>query len=531
MKKAKHSAVDKHKTRQSLEVKHELERFEPFYGASSERGVGKGSLKQNHIVSFINFSKFDGKKVVFVYGNFNILHPGHFKLLRFAKSRGDILIVGIMPDNASGVSEDLDDRVNNLNAIEFVDQVIQVTSPILDLIDALKPNFVVKGKEHESTDSKEEKNIIEKNGGKLIYSSGVFGDTQFARSLNNPNDAENWQLSAKHYVKRHAITSEKLRNVVLRMAELKVGVLGDIIVDEYINCTPIGMSQEDSTIVVKPDEKTRFLGGASIVAAHAAGLGAETQLFSVVGADPIGKFILENLDNYNLASHVFVDKTRRSTLKQKFRGGGRSLFKVNSFDDHDIATSISDVLFSKITKSIDQLDLLVLSDFNYGCVPIRLISPLVEYCNSKGITVVADSQSSSQLGDICRFKNVNIITPTEHEARIGLQDTKSGIALIAEKLIEHTSAENVIITLGPEGILIRPQISHGELSYDNLPSFNHSPVDVSGAGDCLLISASMARCVGATIWESALIGSIAAGIQIAKLGNRPITIEEVLSKI
>jgi bifunctional ADP-heptose synthase (sugar kinase/adenylyltransferase) len=145
--------------------------------------------------------------------------------------------------------------------------------------------------------------------------------------------------------------------------------------------------------------------------------------------------------------------------------------------------------------------------------------------------VVADSQSSSQLGDICQFKNVNIMTPTEHEARIGLQDTKSGIALIAEKLIEHTNAENVIITLGPEGILIRPQLSHGELSYDNLPSFNHSPVDVSGAGDCLLISTSMARCVGATIWESALIGSIAAGIQIAKLGNRPITIEEVLSKI
>jgi rfaE bifunctional protein kinase chain/domain len=497
----------------------------------AQKDIKLSRFSEANIFNFLNLPKDKDTKIVFVYGNFNILHPGHFRLLRFAKSRGDFLIVGVMPDQSSGVSEDLGDRVNNVNALEFVDRVIQVTSPLLDLIKALKPDFVVKGKEHEANESLDEKNVIEANGGRLIYSSGVAGDMGIIRRNKEIGSLENWATFAKHYADRHDISKDKLEKIISKMSELKVSVLGDIIVDEYINCTPIGMSQEDPSIVVKPNSKTRFLGGAAIVAAHAAGLGASTQFFSVVGSDPVGDFISKNLEDYKINSHIIVDKTRQSTLKQKFRGNGKSLFKVNHYDDHDITGSVCEELLSLIMKKIEQSDLLVLSDFNYGCVPNKIVDPLIGFCRNNDTTVVADSQSSSQLGDICRFQNIHLITPTEHEARISLQDAKSGITLIADKLIQKTNVENVIITLGPDGVLIKPKQGSGELSYDMLPSFNAAPIDVSGAGDCLLISTSMAKCVGATIWESALIGSIAAGIQVAKLGNSPIKIEEVLSKI
>src|SRR2546430_2683740 len=114
--------------------------------------------------------------------------------------------------------------------------------------------------------------------------------------------------------------------------------------------------------------------------------------------------------------------------------------------------------------------------------------------------MVADSQSSSQVSDVSRFKGMRLLTPTEREARLATRDFSSGLVILAEALRQKAQAEHVILTLGSEGLVVQvPEPNPGYFSTDRLPALNSAPKDSAGAGDSLLASAAMAVAVGADI--------------------------------
>ncbi len=232
---------------------------------------------------------------------------------------------------------------------------------------------------------------------------------------------------------------------------MRVAVIGDLIVDEYITCQPLGMSQEDPTIVVTPLDTTRFIGGAGIVAAHAAGLGATVDFISISGNDISRSFAVECLEKYRVQPMVFVDESRPTTLKQRYRSQGKSLLRVSHLHEAAISSKLQDKIVSHFLEVASQTNLLVLSDFNYGCLPNSLVSKLLSIASSNGIYVAADSQSSSQVGDIARFKGANLITPTEREARISMRNREDGLVVLADALIQQSEVDNVLLKLGGEG--------------------------------------------------------------------------------
>src|SRR5262249_47490727 len=186
-------------------------------------------------------------------------------------------------------------------------------------------------------------------------------------------------------------------------------------------------------------------------------------------------------------------------------------------------------LSEKIAPAVRDADLMIFSDFNYGCLPQSLVDDIVDCCQQYHVMMVADSQASSQICDLSRFKGMRLLTPTEHEARISVRDMRSGLVVLAETLRKNANASDVLITLGPEGLLIHsPGAEVGTLMTDRLPAFNHSPKDVSGAGDSLLCCASMALAAGANIWQAAYLGSIAAGCQVGRVGNLPLRADDLL---
>jgi bifunctional ADP-heptose synthase (sugar kinase/adenylyltransferase) len=145
--------------------------------------------------------------------------------------------------------------------------------------------------------------------------------------------------------------------------------------------------------------------------------------------------------------------------------------------------------------------------------------------------MTADSQASSQLADVSRFKNMALLTPTEREARLALRDTVSGLPVLAAKLRDTAIAENVVITLGEGGMMVHGRSRDSEYSTDRIPALNTTPKDVAGAGDSVFTAASMALCSGADIWLASYFASIVAALQIARVGNRPINPDEILSEI
>jgi len=146
--------------------------------------------------------------------------------------------------------------------------------------------------------------------------------------------------------------------------------------------------------------------------------------------------------------------------------------------------------------------------------------------------MVADSQSSSQVGDISRFTGMELVTPTEREARLALRDFNVGLVVLGEQLRAKCGAKNVLVTLGAEGVLVYAPLMHdGSWHTDKLPVFNTAPKDPAGAGDSLLTCSAMALAVGANIWQGAFLGSLAAALQVGRVGNSPLTSEELRAEI
>ena len=473
-------------------------------------------------------------RTVFVSGCFNILHPGHMRLLRLAKEYGKRLVVGVESDRMAGTSAHLPQnlRLEGVQGHSLVDEAFIFDEPITELINRLRPDVIVKGKEHEGRQNPEF-TAVEQYGGRLVFSSGetVFSSLDLIRKEFKTYDSRTLSLPID-YFSRHGIEKTKLVNLINSFVHLKVCVVGDLIVDEYITCEPLGMSQEDPTIVVMPVDSTRFVGGAGIVAAHAKGLGATVQFLSVTGIDASREYALEGLATAGVAAQLFVDDGRPTTLKQRYRSKGKSLLRVSHLHQSAISATLQTQLMTAMEQALDGADLLVFSDFNYGCLPQPLVDQLVAMAKTRGVLIAADSQSSSQVGDISRFKGMDLITPTEREARISTRNREDGLVFLAEQLRQQADARNVLLKLGEEGLLIHAGGGkEGEWLTDRIDALNSVAKDVAGAGDSLLVVSAMTLACGGTIWEAACLGSLAAAVQVGRVGNMPLRKEELLREL
>ena len=469
-------------------------------------------------------------KKVFVSGDFNILHPGHLRLLKFAKESGDYLIVGVNNDqlsNNKGMSQDI--RLESIKATSYVDESFILNETAVEYIKKNRPDIIVKGKEHEDKENLELE-VINSYGGKLLFSSGEIGFSSLDLFREDSLASSQNVKHALNYQKRHDFKLDDLKDIVEKFSQLNILVIGDTIVDEYITCEPLGMSQEDPTIVVSPLFTDKFIGGAAIVASHAKTLGATVAFISVCGDDDSAVYVANGLSKLGIEINLLEDTTRPTTLKQRFRANNKTMLRVNHLKQHSISKEIQKKIIDKVCSSIEKLDLIIFSDFSYGVLANNLIGEISELAQKFGVKMVADSQSSSQVGDISKFKNMSLVTPTEREIRLSLGDFESGLVVLSDKLSKSTNAQYVFTTLGAEGVMIY-NTNKDELLTDNIKALATNIKDVSGAGDSLLTCSSMALCVGASIWQSAYLGSIAAAIQVGRLGNIPIEKKEIIKEI
>jgi len=475
-------------------------------------------------------SAWQGKTIAFVSGNFNVIHPGHLRMFKFASEVADLVVIGVNTDGAPGVNVPLNVRIDAISTLPLVQKIVIVENNVIDIIRKLSPNWIVKGKEFESQKNIEE-DIAKEVGAKIIFSSGeisysdqaVINDEFQRASLNN--------ISIKTpYCDRHGFSTSDVIKSLNKFAGLNVLVIGDTIIDEYVTCEPLGMSQEDPTIVVTPIDTKVFVGGAGIVAAHAQGLGGQVSYCTVVGKDDAANYAHQELEKFGVTTHFVTDSTRPTSRKQRFRAHQKTLLRVNRLRQHAISNDISGQIYNAVERKIKKLDLIIFADFNYGCLPQSLVEALTEIGQRHGVMMAADSQASSQMSDISRFRSMRLITPTEREARLAMNDFNSGLAYLSENLAAKAKAENVIITLGAEGLLVWGKDSP-RLGADRLPAFNVAPRDPAGAGDSLLTTSAMALCAGVDVWQSAYLGAVAAALQVSRVGNTPLTALELLTEL
>ncbi|HCY84914.1 MAG TPA: ADP-heptose synthase, partial [Desulfobacteraceae bacterium] len=348
------------------------------------------SRSSQHAIDDIKSRVGKERKLVFVSGFFNIVHPGHLRLLRFAAECGDFLVVGVYGDELGDSLIDEEVRLEGINAYRLVDYSFVLKDKTADIIRALEPAVVVKGKEHENAVNPEAE-AVASYGGKMLFGSG---DMSF--SLAELLQDESQRIVTSSFVRndrfmgRHNFSWAQIDGILNRFRTLKVVVIGDLIVDEYITCDSLGMSQEDPTIVVTPVGVELFLGGAGIVAAHASNLGAAVSFFSVTGDDEMVGFARKKLADAQVNARLFSDDTRPTILKQRYRSAGKTLLRVNHLRQHPVSKEIQQRMKSELFDILSDQDLLIFSDFNYGCLPQKLVEDIVAEFRKKNVMMVAD---------------------------------------------------------------------------------------------------------------------------------------------
>ena len=133
-------------------------------------------------------------------------------------------------------------------------------------------------------------------------------------------------------------------------------------------------------------------------------------------------FCIQKLKDYGVKAKLWKDENHRTTLKHRYRSGDKTVFRLNYLDAHDISKNFSDQMVDYIEHRINDFDAIIFSDFNYGCLPQSLIDKVVTIAK-RNVNLFADSQTSSQLGDISRYRDMTMISPTEHEIRVSFKNT------------------------------------------------------------------------------------------------------------
>ena len=480
------------------------------------------------------------KNSVLVYGHFSSLHHGHIRFLRAAKEKGDKLFVALMGDDSETFSQKMQfnqkERSSILDHIELVDYIILLDSDEIDeAVKAVEPEVLIFGKEFEFIQTKNIERAMktEKKFNKTV--EFIVGDTNYASTElldNDQNELKNKKYKKfKEAIKNQNISSEDLISDIESMQNSKLIIIGDLIIDQYSACDPLGISSEAPVMVVKELTSKNFLGGAAIIASHVKSLGGNPKLISVIGNDEVGLNALSELKNRNISNILIKDSNRPTTFKKRYIVENQKLFRVSKLDDKSVSSQIESQIIKALDKYAPKCKGIIVSDFVYGVITPKILSHINFLAEKYNLFLFGDLQCSSQVGEVTKFKNFSVIFPNEKEARIALKDKDSGLEIICQKLIKNTLTKSLILKLGSEGLIAFDCNNNEKIIRQAFPSLSVNPIDVAGAGDSLIALISTCICSGSTIMRSSALGCCMSSIAVQNMGNKAINASQVKEKL
>ena len=477
----------------------------------------------------ISVNELNTDNIVLCYGHFDLIHPGHLRYLQYAKTLANNLVVALMSDkelNGENQKSYLEDeRAESVANLQIVDHVIVLNNELtLDcLIDIVKPKVLVLGKEFEQNQSEQINLAVNavKNHGKIVFHAGETHYFNANLLFKNVADIEvNSKNQLNKICKNYKITLRDIQKKLSNFSNSELVVIGDTIVDNYVACDAIGMSAEAPVLVVKELENREFIGGAAIVASHVAALGAKCHYISVVGEDDQSNMVSKSLIGKNIGIDLIVDASRPTTYKTRYMVENQKLFRVSRIKDHKISAEIEQKIIDKLTVLAPNIDGILVSDFIYGVITQNILDFIIKLSKQFNIKLYGDLQCSSQAGKVSKFRDFDLITPTEKESRIALDDNESGVEWVATTLLKNTNSKNMLLKLGSDGFIA---YSKNLIDRQDFPALSVNPVDVTGAGDSLFAVMSVSLSSGANLIEASVIGTCMASLAVKEIGNTPIT--------
>lgn len=321
--------------------------------------------------------------------------------------------------------------------------------------------------------------------------------------------------------------SDRLNYIFDNFKGKRVAVLGDLMLDRYVWGSVSRISPEAPVPVLQVDSESARLGGAANVANNIKALGAEPVVFGIVGADEAGEKIREILNEIGLSKvGIVTDEGRPTTVKTRVIAHSQHVIRM----DYEISEGINEEIRRRvmdILKSMSgEIDGFLLEDYNKGMLTKTLLSEVIGLARKTDKVVSADPKHLN----FFEYKHVTLFKPNRKEAEsaLGLPAGSDEEAIRAAKeLLSRLECANVLLTRGEKGMTL----IEGDGSYAHFPTKARKVADVSGAGDTVISTLTVALVAGATVKEAAAIANHAGGIVCGEVGIAPVDRERLFTEV
>ena len=487
-------------------------------------------------------ARANGASLVQCHGCFDLVHPGHVRHLRQAKTLGDALLVSITADRHVGkgrgrplIPEEL--RADNLAALDFVDYVyIEGRPTAVDLLEDVQPDVYIKGREYERNNDPRflaERETVERHGGRVVFSSGdvVFSSTALIQSLEH--DLDPFQQRITQLAGDPALAPDQLDTLIAGFRSRRVVIVGETIRDTYVLCDRPDVAGESPVMTLRPIAHRHYLGGAAIVARHCAALGAKPIFVTALPTGAEGDAVRHELAAEGVEVRS-LDIPTPIAEKQRFLVGAQKVMKVDLIERPALDANARDrfvALADSAAADAGPNAAAIITDFGLGLLTNATTRAVAATLRPRVATLAGDV--SGRRGSLLGLHHADLLTPSETEMRDALQLPDEGLPLAAWKLLEQTRASAAIVTMGPEGRIAFDRLEDDQVteasagSYqtrlrsEHVPALTPHAVDPLGCGDALLAAATLALASGGSLQAAALLGASAAAWEGARLGNLP----------
>jgi len=333
-------------------------------------------------------------------------------------------------------------------------------------------------------------------------------------------------------MKSKSLSVARVRQLVASARQSRVLVVGDVMLDHFIWGNVARISPEAPVPVVDFVRESFMPGGAANVARNLSALQVQTALFGVVGRDDAARRLEDLLTRQNVDCRGLVAHSQRATsIKTRIVAHQQQVVRVDRETRLDSDKSTTRRLLAALEPSILTADAVIVCDYGKGTVTQPLLDGLKQFCRARGVWLSLDPKPVHPLN----LSALSLITPNRKEAfeLAGLAEgdratdplKDAHLLKAVDKLLRELEPALLLITLGDQGMLL---CQRGQKPF-HIPTVAQEVFDVSGAGDTVIASFTIAIAAGASPMEAAVVSNHAAGVVVGKVGTATVTPEELLA--
>lgn len=479
------------------------------------------------LAGLVSGHKCEGKRLVHCHGVFDLVHPGHIRHLEEAKRQGDVLAVTITPDEYvnKGPGRPVFNqrlRSESVAALQCVNYVaINEWPTAVETIHLLRPDVYAKGPDYFRCESDltgkiyDEEQAVLSVGGRIHFTNDItFSSSHLINSYFNvlPPETEGW---LRGFRDRHS-ASEVMRYLE-NSANLRVLVVGEAIIDEYVFCEAIGKSTKDPILACQYIGTRAFAGGSLAIANHLAGFCGEVALLTYLGEterreDTIREALLPNV------RPVFVTKKGAPTIhKRRFvdHYSENKLLELYIMDDRPVGKEAESMLLEVLDAILKDYDLVIAGDYGHGMLTQSAVMSLCK--GSRFLSVNTQTNAGNRgFNPISKYPCADYVCLASHEVSIETRMRSGDACNLLLEVAQRINCKRFTETRGKQGSLHYSP----ESGFTEVPAFAIHVSDRVGAGDSVLAVTSLLVVQDAPWDIVGFVGNVAGAQMVAELGNR-----------